>query len=252
MLYRLFAVCLLAVFLLMPGRACADSAVFGFADVQAKAQDLAQKDWADVQPAPEFLTKLDYGEWSGIRFRKEKAIWADEGLPFSLQFFHEGLYYDRPIKMHVVDADSVSDIAFDPSLFQYGSEKLARQVAEASGLDFAGFRIHYPLNRPDYKDEVAIFLGASYFRALAKGNHYGIYSRGLALDTASPQGEEFPYFREFWVVKPHEEDVSITVFALMDSPRMAGAYRFVITPGAPTVMDVKCALFTRRNAKNYQ
>jgi glucans biosynthesis protein len=239
------------VSLLVPASADAGPA-FDFADAQARAQDLAQKVWADAPAAPEFLVKLNYGEWSGIRYRKDKAVWADENLPFTLEFFHQGLYYDRPVKMHLVDEAGVSDISFDPSLFNYGSEKLANQVAETSGLDFAGFRIHYPLNNADYKDEVAIFLGASYFRALAKGNHYGIYSRGLALDTASPQGEEFPYFREFWVVKPLPEDRSITIFALMDSPRMAGAYRFVITPGAPTEMDVKCALFTRKDAKNYQ
>jgi hypothetical protein len=131
-------------------------------------------------------------------------------------------------------------------MFQYGSEALARQTAETKDLGFAGFRLHYPLNRPEYKDEIAVFVGASYFRALAKGNHYGISSRGLALDTACAQGEEFPYFKEFWIERPAPNAKSITVYALMDSPSLAGAYRFVITPGAPTVMDVKCALFARK------
>ena len=251
MLRQTIVACVVFLSLLLPESSGAAPS-FCFADVQAKAQDLAHKDWSDAPAAPEFLIKLNYAEWSGIRYRKEKAVWADENLPFNLEFFHQGLYYDRPVKMHIVDDSGVSDIAFDPSLFQYGNEKLAHQAAESGGLDFAGFRIHYPLNNADYKDEIAIFLGASYFRALAKGNHYGIYSRGLALDTASSQGEEFPYFREFWVVKPLPEDKNITVFALMDSPRMAGAYRFVITPGAPTEMDIKCALFTRSGSPNYQ
>ena len=251
MLHILLAFCVAVAGMLFP--AGSDAAMpFGFADVQAAAQDRAQKPWADAPVAPEFLVKLNYEEWSAIRYRKEKAVWAGEDLPFTLEFFHQGLYYDRPVKIHVVDEEGVSDVPFDSSLFEYGSEKLARQASEVETLDFAGFRIHYPLNRQGYRDEIAIFLGASYFRALAKGNHYGIYSRGLALDTAMPQGEEFPYFREFWVVKPRPEDTSITVFALMDSPGLAGAYRFCIIPGAPTQMEVKCALFMRKGAKNYQ
>ena len=59
-------------------------------------------------------------------------------------------------------------------------------------LGFAGFRIHGPINRPDYFDEIGVFLGASYFRAVAKGQTYGLSARGLSLNTADPKGEEFP------------------------------------------------------------
>ena len=228
------------------------AAPFTFADVQAKAQDLAGTKYAPTPPVPEFLTKLNYGEWSSIRYLPEKALWAEESLPFTVQFFHPGLYYDRPVRVHVVDGDTVEDVAFDTSLFKYENEELAQQVAQTKDMNFAGFRLHYPLNRADYKDELAIFLGASYFRALAADTHYGIYSRGLALDTATSQGEEFPYFKEFWIVKPAADAKDITIYALMDSASLAGAYRFIITPGSPTVMEVKCALFTRKGAKNFQ
>ena len=58
------------------------------------------------------------------------------------------------------------------------------------------------MNRPDYKDEVVVFLGASYFRAVGKGQVYGLSARGLAIDTAAPQGEEFPRFSEYWIERP--------------------------------------------------
>ncbi|MCQ2443963.1 MAG: glucan biosynthesis protein G [Mailhella sp.] len=227
---------------------------FAFADVQAMAQDLAGTPYVDKPSVPAFLTvpEMKPEVWTSIRFRPEKALWTDEGLPFSVQFFHPGLYYDKTVRIHVVTGDGVEDVAFDTSLFTYGDDKLAIRADQAEGLDFAGFRLHYALNRSDYKDELAIFLGASYFRALAKGSHYGIYSRGLALDTACAQGEEFPYFREFWIVKPAPDADRVVVYALTDSPTMAGAYCFTIIPGAPTEMDVKCALFTRQGAKNLE
>ena len=49
--------------------------------------------------------------------------------------------------------------------------------------------LHAPINRADYFDEVGVFLGASYFRAVAKGQNYGLSARGLAINTAEPSGE---------------------------------------------------------------
>ena len=59
-----------------------------------------------------------------------------------------------------------------------------------------------PINRPGAWDEFMGFQGASYFRALATGQAYGASSRGIAINTAQPAGEEFPVFRSFWIQKP--------------------------------------------------
>ena len=80
----------------------------------------------------------------------------------------------------------------------------------STDVGFAGFRIHYALNDPKYKDEVTVFLGASYFRAVGRGTKYGLSARGLALNTALPSGEEFPWFREFWVQKPASGNAVLT------------------------------------------
>ena len=68
-------------------------------------------------------------------------------------------------------------------------------------------RLSRPLrvNKPGYKDEVVVFQGASYFRALGKGQSYGLSARGLAVDTAAAEGEEFPRFVEFWIERPRAE-----------------------------------------------
>ena len=114
-------------------------------------------------------------------------------------------------------------------------------------LGFAGFRIHTPLNRPDYFDEVCVFLGASYFRAVAKGQEYGLSARGFADRTGdSTRGEEFALFRAFWLEKPPPNVASIVVHALLDGPSTTGAYRFTIRPGDETVFDVECTLYPRQ------
>jgi glucans biosynthesis protein len=116
-------------------------------------------------------------------------------------------------------------------------------------LGFAGFRIHYPIKTPKYHDEVIVFLGASYFRALGKKEVFGLSARGLAVDTAESSGEEFPYFREFWLVVPSPGAKEMELYALLDSPSVSGAYRFVVRPGDETEVDVEARLFLRREVK---
>lgn len=75
-----------------------------------------------------------------------------------------------------------------------------------------------------------VFQGASYFRVVGPNQVYGLSARGLAIDTALASGEEFPMFKEFWLVKPTAEQTSIVLFALLDSPSVSGAYKFNIDP----------------------
>jgi periplasmic glucans biosynthesis protein len=91
-----------------------------------------------------------------------------------------------------------------------------------------------------------VFQGASYFRAVGRGQTYGLSARGLAIDTARPGGEEFPIFRAFWIEKPKANARSIVVHALLDSVSTTGAYRFEIEPGGATTIDVEAMLYPRR------
>ena len=100
-----------------------------------------------------------------------------------MQFFHPGLYYDRTVAINVVDAKGVQPVAFSPSQFDYGKNDFASRVPQ--DLGYAGFRIHYPIKTPNYYDEVIVFLGASYFRAVGKQQVFGLSARGLAIDTGA-------------------------------------------------------------------
>jgi glucans biosynthesis protein len=113
------------------------------------------------------------------------------------------------------------------------------------GLGFAGFRVHHPINTPKHKDEVVSFVGASYFRALGRGQRYGLSARGLAIDTGLMSGEEFPRFVEFWIERPGPAATELVIYGLLDSRRVTGAYRFVLRPGIDTAMDVKARLYLR-------
>ncbi len=197
---------------------------------------------------PAVLDQLSYDQYRDIRYRPDRAIWADRGLPFQLQLFHRGLYFRAPVEVALVQNGQATHLAYDPDLFTIGP--LVPGPVPKDDIGFAGIRIHGPINRPDYYDEIVVFQGASYFRSLGKGQTYGLSARGLAIKTADPEGEEFPVFRAFWVEAPTEAADIVVVHALLDSPSTTGAYRFTIRPGMPTLMDVEAQLFPRADLVN--
>ncbi len=236
--------CALFPLLLFSSSALAANKAASFEDVAAKARILAAQPYREPERVPQWLSELDYDKWRDIRFRPDRAQWGGQNVPFTLQFFHPGLFYDRVVEIHEIDAQGTRPVPFSPSLFDYGDSGIGSQVPQ--NLGFAGFRVHHPLKRQDYFDEVIVFLGASYFRAVARDLVYGLSSRGLAIDTALSSGEEFPWFREFWILRPAPGRKEFMILALLDSQSVAGAYRFNVTPGVETVVDVDLQLFFRR------
>jgi glucans biosynthesis protein len=223
----------------------ADALAFGLDDVAGRAERLAATPYRKPGGAlPPVIKALDYDQYRDIRFRPDRALWRGAGLPFEVMFFHRGLYFEEAVTIREVGPDGAREIPFDPDAFDYGKNTIDR--AAVQGLGFAGFRVHFPVNTPTYRDEVLVFLGASYFRALGRGQRYGVSARGLAVDTAESTAEEFPRFVEYWIERPRADAKELTIYALLDSPRMAGAYRFVLRPGVTTALDVDARLFLRK------
>ena len=217
---------------------------FGFEDVAAKAQQLAAGPFKAPPQVPEWLTKISYDQWRDIRFRSDQTLWREPPGPVQVQFFHPGLFYDRTVAINLIEGKKTTPLTFSPSQFDYGRNDFASRVPQSLG--YAGLRIHAPFKTPKYYDEVIVFLGATYFRAVGHDQVFGLSARGIAIDTALPSGEEFPYFREFWLATPTAKNKEAVVYALLDSPSLTGAYRFTITPGAQTVVETQGRLFLRR------
>ena len=219
---------------------------FGFDDVAERARKLASEPYRAPTAVPDFLTALSYDDYRDIRFDATQSWWRDRGN-FQLQFIHPGLYYRHAVKINTIDASGVDVAAFSPQLFTYGKNKFADKIPV--DLGFAGFRIAYPFNRRSEFNHVIVFAGASYFRAVAEGQVFGLSARGLAIDTGLPSGEEFPSFTEFWIERPPPQARVVTVYALLDSPSVAGAYSFLVQPGDRTVVNVRARLFLRKAVK---
>jgi glucans biosynthesis protein len=221
---------------------------FGFESVQRIAQQRAGEAYHDHSgKLPDSLGKISYDDYRNIQFRADQALWRHQAL-FEVQFFHRGFAYDKRVNVTEVGDDGVlRPLKYDPSQFEFGKGAPPKDLP--ADLGFAGLRVHFPLQSADYKDELITFLGASYFRLLGRDQNYGASARGLALNLATTGGEEFAYFTDFWLVRPAPEQRTLTIYAVLDSPSLAGAYRFEIRPGATSTVEVTATLYARQSVE---
>ena len=221
-----------------------NSWAFDLNDVARQAKSLADKSYeAPKSNLPSQFRDMKFADYQKIQFRQDKTYWGKLRTPFKLEFYPEGMYFDLPVKLNEVTASSVREIKYSPDYFNFSN--VQADADSVKNLGFAGFKVLYPLNSKNKQDEITSFLGASYFRVVGAGQVYGLSARGLAIDTALPSGEEFPRFKEFWIERPKPQDKQLVIYALLDSPRATGAYRFVLHPGKETTVDVRSKIYLR-------
>ncbi|HTM09066.1 MAG TPA: glucan biosynthesis protein G [Verrucomicrobiae bacterium] len=238
-----------AVIFAVAGIAAASTAAeprFGFDNVAEIARKAAAEAFKEPRVIPEYLTDIGYDDYRDVRFDTAQSLWRDGGR-FQVQFIHPGLYYKYGVPINVIDRNGVQRVPFSTKMFNYGRNKFTDKIP--GDLGFAGFRLAYPFYKSNEYNHVIVFAGASYFRAVAKNEVFGLSARGLALDTGLPSGEEFPVFREFWLERPTRDARTARVYALLDSPSVAGAYEFTIQPGDRTIVGVRLRLYERKRAK---
>jgi glucans biosynthesis protein len=216
---------------------------FGFPDVVEKARTLSGRAFTSPPTIPDFWQKVGYDQLRDIVYDSAQALWKEAGN-FRVEMIHPGSVYKHAVAINTYDRTGVRPVAFSPSLFNYGPSALGDKAPK--DLGFAGFRITYPLYKKSEWNHVLVFAGASYFRPVAKHQVFGLSARGLAIDTGLPSGEEFPAFKEFWLERPSPDAASVKLLALLDSPRVSGAYEFILRPAPRMTIDVKATLFERK------
>jgi periplasmic glucans biosynthesis protein len=217
---------------------------FSLETLLADAKRLSAKPYAPQRSTlPAGLDKLSPEQYRSIHFDRDAAIWRQDGLPFRLELLRAQFNVQTPaVTVSTVEDAKAQDLAATPAMFDMAAS--VPQLPKVS-LPLSGFRVVTQINAKKVWDEFLVFQGASYFRAVAKNLVYGLSARGLAINTAEPAGEEFPAFTHFWIERPSPKAASIVIDALLESESTTGVYRFTVTPGVETVMDVECTLFPR-------
>ncbi len=208
---------------------------------------------APPRPAPDVLERIDYDAHGKLRYRTDMALWGrpqQDERRFPVTFFHLGRYFQKPVRMHVLESGKAREIVYREDYFDMPADSPAKQLPKGAG--FAGFRFQEPVDgKLDWKkNDWVAFLGASYFRAIGELYQYGLSARGLMIDAAVGTPEEFPDFTHVWLEQGKNAH-SVRVYALLDSPSVAGAYRFDMQRDKAVTMEVDSRLFVRKPVKRF-
>jgi len=241
-----FSFAAMAALALRAGSAEAEGLTFGparafdFDGLRARAKRLATKPYQPpVIRFGDVLERLDYDAYQQIRFIPSSGLWADGTGPFPVQFFHLGRFFKTPVALSVVKDGSAREILYSRSLFSYGSVNFTADLPD--DLGFAGFRVMDPGGNTDW----LAFLGAAYFRSSGQLDQYGLSARGIAVDTGLPTPEEFPHFTSFWFEASATDPQALVVYALMDGPSIAGAFKMECAKHGGVVMQIEAAFYPR-------
>ncbi|MDM0011903.1 glucan biosynthesis protein D [Variovorax sp. J22P168] len=235
-------------------------APFSFDRLVALSRTLAASPYlADRSLPADVLQRIDYDAHGRIRFDTDHALFRNGPGPFPVSFFHLGRFFPVPVHMFVLESAAgdgfAREILYDAAAFSMPADSPARKLPDGAG--FAGFKVQESRlgdqgRLPWQKNDWVAFLGASYFRAIGELYQYGLSARGIALDAAVPdRPEEFPDFTRFYFEPPAEGSDAMTIYALLEGPSLAGAYKFVLTRGKGVLMDIECRLFLRREVQRF-
>lgn len=73
---------------------------FSIDDVAKQAQSLAGKGYeAPKSNLPSVFRDMKYADYQQIQFNSDKAYWNNLKTPFKLEFYHQGMYFDTPVKI---------------------------------------------------------------------------------------------------------------------------------------------------------
>ncbi|MFJ3057329.1 glucan biosynthesis protein [Herbaspirillum sp. NPDC087042] len=232
---------------------------FSFEALMARAREMAKTPYQPPPAIPaDILDQIDYEAHGKIRFRPEDAAFADGPGPFPLTFFHLGKYFRVPVRMFLLDGQGdgntparARELLYSDRYFDMPANSPAHRLPAGSG--FAGFRFQESRladqQAKDWrKNDWVAFLGASYFRAIGDLYQYGLSARGIVIDVADPaRPEEFPDFTQFFFEPAAPGSDTVVVYALLDGPSVAGAYRFSMRRDQGVGMEIDKALFLRRD-----
>lgn len=219
-----------------------DPEAFSFDALRQRTKDLAAKPYVAPAAAPSIVGDVDFDAAQKIKFRADRELFPNGPGACPVRLFHVDKYNQLPVRINELSDGVARQLIYSADSFDYKDPEFASKLP--ADLGYSGFRV---MDGRGKDTDWLAFQGASYFRTSGEDNQYGASARGIAINTAMPEPEEFPRFVEFWLEQPKGDAALITVYALLDGPSVSGAYKFTATKTRVPVMDVSAEIFARTN-----
>ena len=222
--------------------ALGDGQRFSAAAVLDLARAIAKRPYAaPANDLPDAYANLPYEKYIGVKPLPAARLWEGENRGFMAEPLPRGFVFTTSVALFTVEDEQIRRVSFDKSRYDFGGLNLP---ANAPDPGFSGMRLLATAGSAA-PFEFAIVQGATFFRAAARGQNFGIIARALALKSGDPRGEEFPSFRAFWMERPAAGTNALVIYGLIDSESVTGAVRMTFRPGEATIVDVETTLFPR-------
>ena len=227
--------------------AAGDGQPFDPAAVVEIARMLARRPYVPPpNDLPDVFANLNYEQYVAIKALPSVLVWSGENRGFVLEPLHRGFLFSNPVMLFTVEDGVIRRLAYDRSQYDFGKLNVPANVAD---IGFSGFSLLGPFGGAE-PTRFAIVQGATFFRAIARGQNFGVAARALTLRPAEARGEEIPIFRAFWLERPPIAATALVIHGLIDSESVAGAVRMTVRHGDMTIVDVETTLFPRANLEH--
>ena len=167
---------------------------FSFERLIVEAKEMAQRTYEPRPATAQWLSDLSPEQYRDIRYRPADSLPLADS-PFSSSCSPR-LYHRFPVRVYVVEAGQAREVLYDQPRSTLAKSKLP---SPCKGRGLCRISRSLPVRGWWCPAGVLTFLGASYFRAVARDTRFGVSGRGLALETGLGKPEEFPAFTHFWV-----------------------------------------------------
>ena len=221
---------------------------FSFDTVKAMAADLAAKAYMPPpMPDPSIVKTMNYDTALSIKPDPAYFLYGEGDGAYPVMFLTVGGLFPKSVRLHAIEGTDAREILFRSDYFKSPPDGPLSRLP-TTPAPFAGLELRQAADKPALRDHEgwARFIGASYFRAVGEANQFGLSARGLAQNTGIANPEEFPDFTHFWIEEGANDSDPVHVYAILDGPSVAGAYRFIMHRGRATTMDITCELHLRK------
>ena len=238
-----------------PGLHMGEPQPFSYDWLKSHAQALAAADYTPPpRPDPKIVSSIDYDAHGQLHYKIGlRAFWRrrpgrlSDHLPACGDVFPQDRAHVR--RRAGRRAGGCPRNPLRSQLFHHSARKrrgaIARKPIAHGGLLGAGAQRPAPRigARPSPGSRSWALPISAPKASLARS---GMSARGIALTPGGSSPEEFPDFVGFWFMPAPAASKSVTVFALLDGPSVAGAYRFVMERTKGVVMEIEATLFFRQ------
>ena len=221
---------------------------FGFETLKTMAADLGAKPYVPPpMPDPAIVKTMNFDTAKHIIPDPDYALFGDGRGAYPISFLAVGQLFPKSVRMFALEGDAAREVLFHADYFKSPPGGPLSRLPETPA-PFAGFELGQAYDAPGLRGHEgwARFIGGSYFRAVGEADQFGLSARGLAQNSGVAIPEEFPDFTHFWIGEGPNDDDPVLVYALLDGPSVAGAYRFVMRRFRATTMEITCELHLRK------